>query len=95
LAGKLEGPDTEIRKDESPNPKGSIQGRMVSSGADRATPDKELPVFWPLFPHDLMPIKEGEHVYVIFEDNNNRTHGLWISRAPDNFKIEQLNLVPG
>lgn len=68
---------------------------MVSSGADRATPDKELPVFWPLFPHDLMPIKEGEHVYVIFEDNNNRTHGLWVSRAPDNFKIEQLNLVPG
>lgn len=95
VGGKLEGPDTEIRKDESPNPKGSIQGRMITGGADRATPEKELPVFWPLFPFDLMPVKEGEHVYVIFEDNNNRTHGLWVSRAPDNFKIEQLNLVPG
>lgn len=42
-----------------------------------------------------MPIKEGEHVYVIFEDNGRKTHGLWLTRAPDNKKTEQLNLVPG
>lgn len=60
----------------------------------RAIPEKDLPVFWPLFPHDLMPIKEGEHAYVLFEDNNNRTHGLWITRAPDPMKSENVNLVP-
>jgi hypothetical protein len=61
----------------------------------RAIPEKDLPVFWPFFPYDLMPIKEGEHAYVVFEDNNNRTHGLWLTRAPDPMKSENLNLVPG
>jgi hypothetical protein len=93
--GKLEGPDAEIRKDETPNPKGSIQGRIITDGADRATPEEELPVFWPLFPYDIMPIKEGEHAYVIFEDNSNRTHGLWVTRIPESKKVDKLNLVPG
>lgn len=60
----------------------------------RAIPEKELPVFWPVFSHDLMPIKEGEHAYVFFEDNNNKTHGLWLTRAPDPMKSENVNLVP-
>jgi hypothetical protein len=42
-----------------------------------------------------MPIKEGEHAYVIFEDNSNRTHGLWLTRIPESKKIDKLNLVPG
>ncbi len=42
-----------------------------------------------------MPIKEGEHAYVIFEDNSNRTHGLWLTRIPESKKVDKLNLVPG
>lgn len=95
VGGKLEGPDAQIRKNETPNPKGSIQARIITDGANRAIPEKDLPVFWPFFPYDLMPIKEGEHVYVIFEDNNNKSHGLWLTRIPESNKVDKLNLVPG
>lgn len=78
-----------------PNPKNSIRGRIVTAGMNRFTDEEELPVFWPLFPYDVMPIKEGEHAYVIFEDNINKTHGLWITRIPENKNVDQLNLVPG
>jgi hypothetical protein len=79
-----------------PNPKGSIRARVISSNMDRAFKDEEeLPVYWPLFPYDLMPVKEGEHVYVCFEDNASKGHGLWITRVPENFKSDQRNIVPG
>jgi len=87
LVGKLE--------EEPPNPKNSIQGRIVSSGFDSSTPEEELPVFWPLFPFEVMPIKEGEHVYVTFEDNINKNHGLWITRIPENNTVDARNLVLG
>ena len=95
VGGKLEGPDSETRKNEPSNPKNSIQARIVTDGIDRATPEEDLPVFWPFFPFDGMPIKEGEHAYVVFEDNSNKSHGLWLTRIPENNKIDQLNLVPG
>lgn len=41
-----------------------------------------------------MPIKEGEHVYVLFEDTANKDHGLWVTRIPENKSVDQLNLVP-
>lgn len=42
-----------------------------------------------------MPIKEGEHVYVVFEDNITKSHGLWVTRIPEHKKIDQRNLVLG
>jgi hypothetical protein len=67
---------------------------------DRATPSANLPVFWPLFPYDTMPIKEGEHAYVMFEDSIKKQHGVWLCRAPEPLNIEgkeidNLNLVLG
>lgn len=83
-------------EEEPPNPKGSIRARVMSSNMDRAFEnDEDLHVYWPLFPYDLMPVKEGEHVFVVFEDNSNKGHGLWISRAPENYRSDQRNLVPG
>jgi hypothetical protein len=57
-----------------PNPRNSIRGRVISSGYNRGTPEEELPVFWPAFPFDVMPVKEGEEVYVFFEDSIFKNH---------------------
>ena len=77
------------------NPKNSIQARVITNSRDKDLPDTDLPIFWPLFPHDVMPVKEGEHVYVIFEDSNNKSHGLWIARIPEPATVDSANLVPG
>jgi len=108
IAGKLDGNNViyrvsvtkvdmeggKLRKDPA-NPRNSIQGRIVSGRFNRATPDEDLPVFWPLFPFDVMPIKEGEEVYVLFEDAIHKKHGLWITRVPENNNIDNRNLVLG
>lgn len=77
-----------------PNPKNSILARVTTFGMDRTLKDEDLDVFWPFFPFDVMPIKEGEHVYVLFEDNINKRHGLWVTRIPEPFNVDNLNLVP-
>jgi hypothetical protein len=78
----------------APNPPNSFRGRVISNGMDRNTDIDELPVFWPLFPHDVFPIKEGEEVYVIFEDSWGE-HGLWIARVPEHADVNDLNVTPG
>ena len=78
-----------------PNPRNSIQARVITNSRDKDTADLELPVFWPLFPHDVMPIKEGEHVYVIFEDANEKTHGIWLCRIPEPATTDNANITPG
>lgn len=78
-----------------PNPKNSIKARIITNARDKDLDDDELSVFWPLFPHDVMPIKEGEHVYVLFEDSENKTHGLWIARIPEPSTTDNPNLTPG
>jgi hypothetical protein len=82
--GKLEGPEpgSNGRKDTTPNPRNSIKARVISKALDKNTEVEDLPVFWPMFSHDIMPVKEGEHVYVVFEDSTEKTHGLWLSRIP-------------
>lgn len=66
---KIDHKGGELEK-EPPNPKGSIRARIISNNMDRAFKnDEDLLVYWPLFPYDLMPIKEGEHVFIVFEDN--------------------------
>jgi len=75
------------------NPPNSIKARILTKDRNR---DKEnLRVFWPLFPYDVMPIKEGEHVYVIFENNQDEDGGLWISRIPEPNDINNLNFTEG
>src|SRR3990167_8790546 len=65
------------------NPKNSIRARIISEPSPHTfLENKDLPVFWPLFPFDLFPIKEGEHVYVCF-DGDKGDHGLWISRIAE------------
>lgn len=61
---------------------------------DRSFKDDDLLVYWPLFPFDVMPVKEGEHIYVCYEDNSGKGHGLWITRAPEPYSVDQRNLVP-
>jgi len=96
IGGKLAGPLTNParRSSEPPNPKGSIVARVITDAADTYTDDDNLPVFWPMFPYDLMPVKESEHVYVIFEDSEQH-HGLWLTRIPDPKEIHNLNITPG
>lgn len=75
------------------NPKNSIRARIVSEPSPHAfLKNEDLPVFWPLFPYDVFPVKETEHVYVIFETP---LHGLWISRIPEPFEVDDKNNTPG
>lgn len=62
------------------NPKNSIKARVISDGFDQFISAERLVVFWPFFPeHVSVPIKPGEHVYVIFEDTDYE-HGLWVTK---------------
>ena len=94
VAVKIDHIGSQFLDQESPNPKNSIQARVISDGLDMHTSDEDLIVFWPFFPHDTMPVKEGEHIYVIFEDER-RSHGLWISRISEPDGIDNLNYVDG
>lgn len=84
-----------LEEEPAPNPPGSIRARVITEARDKDTADEDLPVFWPLFPYDLMPVKPTEHVYVIFEDPDKKEHGLWISRIPEPNTVHNYNLTPG
>jgi hypothetical protein len=74
------------------NPRNSIKARIISDGFDQFIHDDNLRVFWPLFPeHVAVPLKPGEHCYVLFEDEN-REHGLWVSKVPGH---ENVNYFQG
>lgn len=75
------------------NPKNSIRARIVSEPSPHAfLKNIDLPVFWPVFPFDVFPVKEGEHVYVLFETPG---HGLWLSRIPEPFEVDDKNITLG
>lgn len=64
------------------NPRNSIKARIVNDGLDQFMGDDLVRVFWPFFSeHDVMPVKPGEHVYVLFEDQDFQ-HGLWLTKVP-------------
>lgn len=74
------------------NPRNSIKAKMISNGLDKFLADDSLRVFWPFFPEHLqVPIKPGEHVYVVFEGGD-MDHGLWFSKIPGH---ENLNYFRG
>lgn len=104
--GKLENPDgsgkvphkIDDKKFDAParvgpeNPPNSIKARVLTDGLDRFYLDDDLRVFWPFFPDThAIPVKPGEHVYVMFEDSQ-RTHGLWISKVSGHTGV---NYAPG
>lgn len=104
--GKLENPDASGKvshnvggkKFEVPartgptNPPNSVKARIISDGFDKFSTDQNLRVFWPFFPENIsVPIKPGEHVYVVFEDAYLQ-HGLWISKIPGHMG---MNYSPG
>lgn len=74
------------------NPPNSIKARIITDGLDKFLNDENLRVFWPFFPDNIsVPVKPGEHVYVIFEDTHQQ-HGLWISKVAGHVGI---NYAPG
>jgi len=82
--------------DDSPkNPKNSIRARIISDSSQCFLSEDELPVFWPLFPFDVFPIKEGEHVYVVYENEAKADHGLWITRMAEPMDTDKKNYVAG
>jgi hypothetical protein len=78
-----------------PNPKNSIRARVITNGRDRDLDPEDLPVFWPIFTHDIFPAKEGEHIYVIFEDAGRKSHGLWLCRVSEPNNVDNKNYVQG
>lgn len=79
---------------EPPNPPGAIRARVLTNGYNAATRPNDLPIFWPKNPFHITPIKEKEHVYVSFEDEE-RQHGLWHGRIPHSNDVESQNFVNG
>lgn len=82
------------------NPRGAVKARVLTDGLDRLVDDRDLRVYWPMFPQDQMgiPISPGEHVYVVFEDEG-LSHGLWIARvsgqdSANSFKGEDSYTAP-
>lgn len=74
------------------NPKNSVKARIISGGLDQFLNDDALRVFWPFFPeHISVPIKPGEHVYVMFEGEDMQ-HGLWVAKVAGH---ENLNYFRG
>lgn len=74
------------------NPANSIKARIISDGDDKFSTDDDIRVFWPFFPENIsVPIKPGEHVYVVFEDAD-RIHGLWVTKVPGHVG---MNYSPG
>ena len=74
-------------------PRNSIIARLVSNGEDKRnnTPF----VFFPFFPpHLSMPIKPGEHVWVIFDNAAaSLQFGYWMSRVTDPFSVDDINFT--
>lgn len=72
-----------------PSPPGSVRARVYTHGMDANFPDEFLTVFYPLFP-DHPPPMAGEHVYVVFEDED-FSSGQWVSRIPNYQDVNYAN----
>ena len=72
------------------NPPNSIKARIITDGLDQFFDDDDLRVFWPFMTeHVSVPIKPGEHVYVLFEDEG-MEHGLWMSKVSGHNNVNIL-----
>jgi hypothetical protein len=74
------------------NPKNSILAKVFTRNVDTYEDEESYTLCCPLFPQHLgIPLKIGEHVYVIFEDPISKNFALWISRPPEPYQIDDLN----
>lgn len=90
---RVEGVDTVGGQLESqpPNPPRSIRARVYTAGIDATTPREALTVFYPFFPpHIAPPVQQGEHVLVVFEDEQ-MTSGYWINIIPSYHDMNYSN----
>lgn len=100
ISHSLNGQDVTVKARIGPeNPRNSIKARIISDGFDQFSEDELVRVFWPLLPEHLaVPVKPGEHVYVLFEDRLFQ-HGMWIGKVPGhvgtNISVGQSNILPG
>lgn len=70
----------------------SVKARIIADGYDQFFGLDDLRIFWPMFPeHVSIPVKPGEHVYVLFEDADFQ-HGLWFGKVAGH---EDLNRFSG
>lgn len=83
LVHTVSGQSVEINSIIGPaNPRNSIKARVLSDGFDQFLDDESLKIYYPLMPeHMAIPVKPGEHVLVLFEDENYE-NGWWISKVP-------------
>jgi hypothetical protein len=75
------------------NPPRSLRARIVSTHLDLNTRPEDLRVYWPMFPSTGPDPVAMDFVYVFFE-NNDRRHGLWVSKVPGP-NGEMTNSAPG
>ncbi len=68
----------------------SIIGRKVRKSNEVISSVKIFPPLFP--PHLCMPVKTGEHVFVIYENNTDLDdEGFWISRVPEKRTVDDVN----
>lgn len=93
LSHEIDGKKYDVQARLGPeNPPNSIKARVLTDGDDKFSTDENLRVFWPFFPQNIsIPVKPGEHVYVVFEDTQQQ-HGLWLSKVPGHLGV---NYAPG
>ena len=80
-------------------PRNSIVARIVSGAEDRRrNPNNEdqpkADLFFPMLSHLNLPLKPGEHVWVMFEDpDGTNEQGFWLSRIVEPLDIDDPNLT--
>lgn len=73
-------------------PRNSIIARLVSNAASRRGDDPAI--FFPMLSHIGLPLKPGEHVWVMFEDADRSTaQGFWLSRIVELVDVDDPNFT--
>lgn len=73
-------------------PRNSIIARIITNAAARRSDHPAI--FYPMMSHISMPIKPGEHVWVMFEDpTSSTTSGFWLSRIVEPIDVEDPNFT--
>tara|TARA_Y100000034_G_C6869147_1_gene396533 strand:- start:306 stop:1712 length:1407 start_codon:yes stop_codon:yes gene_type:complete len=75
-------------------PRGSITATVVSDNAAWRGGEQILQeVFYPMFPHMMLPLKPGEKVWVIYENINRSISqkGFWLSRISSDIRVDDIN----
>lgn len=74
-------------------PRNSILAIIVSNAA--AKRNERPAIFYPFFSHMHQPLKPGEKVWVVFEDENSHELGYWFSRIVERRDVDDPNFTHG